>query len=195
MTKKLCSMLLVLAVLCSCFAGAFVTTASAASIDSSEIMIADWVFGETVYYRGADTLMAEYADIGITDIFLLVKGTLGKLAWQSSVSGAVMSYSDIDLLEQTCTAAKKYGIRVHAWMAAGQDSNYIASDANAIAYHFRHGTGSTVTQYVDLRDSGYRTYMRSLIKELNNYDIAGIHFDYIRYANCSTIGAAPQETF
>ena len=182
MLKKLCSMLLVLAVLCSCIATAFVIEASAA-IDTDEFMIADWVFGDTVYYRGADSLMAEYADLGITDIFLLSKGTLGKLAWQSSVDGATMSYSSKDLLEETCTAAAKYGIRVHAWMAVGQDSNYIASNTDAIAYHFRHGTGSSVTQYVDLRNSGYRSYMRALIKELDSYGIAGVHFDYVRYAN------------
>lgn len=176
-------MLLVLAVLCSCIAGAFVTTASAVTINPDEMMIADWVFNDTVSTRGAEELMKEYSELGITDVFLLCKGTLGSVAWQSKVSGVKLMSSTKDILQETCTAAKKYGIRVHAWMAAAQDSNYIASDANAIAYHFRHGIASTVTQYVDMRDSGYRAYMRALVKELNAYDIAGVHFDYIRYAN------------
>lgn len=183
MFKKLCSMLLVLAVLCSCIGAAFVTEASAATLNTDEFIVADWVFEDTVTLRGADNLMQEYSELGITDIFLLCKGTNGTLAWQSSVDGAKMMNSDTDALKDTCTAAKKYGIRVHAWMVVGQDVNYITQNPSAIAYHFRHGTGDGVTQFADIRDSGYRTYYRNLIKELNSYDIAGIHFDYIRYAN------------
>ncbi len=181
MAKKLFSLLLVLSVLVSCIGAAFVTEAAAASVDTDTPMIADWVFDDTVYLRGADDLMSEYADAGITDIFFLVKGYAGKLAWQSKISGTTMVYSSRDLLEETCTAAKKYGIRVHAWIVAGRDDLYAASNEDAVAYHFRAGTGTSVTQYMDFRHTEYRAYLRSLIKELNDYDIAGIHFDYIRY--------------
>ncbi len=183
MFKKLCSMLLVLAVLCSCIGAAFVTEASAATLNTDEFIVADWVFNDTVETRGADTLMKEYSELGITDVFLLCKGTNGTLAWQSKVEGASMMYTSRDILKETCDAAKPYGIRVHAWLVAGRDKNYITNNPNGIAYHFRHGTGSGVDQFADMRESGYRNYVRSLIKELNNYDIAGIHFDYIRYAN------------
>ena len=44
--------------------------------------------------------MQEYYDLGITDIYLLVKGYGGKLAWQSKVSGTTMSYTSRDILEE-----------------------------------------------------------------------------------------------
>ena len=187
--KKILSMLLVLAVLFSCIGTAFVTETAAAETAtetksaSDELIVADWLFGETVYYRDAETIMKEYSEAGITDVYLLAKGTGGKLAWQSKVSGTSMSYGSRDILEETCTAAKKYGVRVHAWMCVGQDGVYSELNSNAIAYHFRVGTSDSLVRNMDLNSSDYKAYMRSLIKELNEYDLAGIHFDYIRYGN------------
>ncbi|MGM9554164.1 MAG: hypothetical protein ACI3V2_07640 [Faecousia sp.] len=182
MKNKVFSLLLVLAVLVSCFGTAFVPEAKAAAVDTDEIIVADWLNASTVVTRGADTLMSEYADAGITDVYLLVKGTAGKLAWQSSVSGVTLLYSSRDVLKETCTAAAKYGIRVHAWMMASRDDAYIARDSDALAYHFRVGYGSDVNQYINLRDSDYQSYITALVKELvANYDIAGIHLDTIRY--------------
>ena len=183
MTKKVISLLLVLAVLFSMVGAAFVTEASAATIDSSEMMVADWLFGDTLYERGAADVMKEYSELGITDVFLLVKGLSGKLSWQSKISGTTMVYTSTDLLKQACDAAKPYGIRVHAWIAAAQDNLYAKNNQDAVAYHFRAGTAlDDVTVNLDMRHSEYRAYVRSLIKELNGYDIAGIHFDYIRYS-------------
>ena len=183
MTKKVISLLLVLAVLFSMVGAAFVTEASAVTINSNEMMLADWVFGDTLYERGPAELMKEYSELGITDVFLLVKGTGGKLAWQSKISGTTMVYTSTDLVKQACDAAKPYGIRVHAWIAAAQDSLYSQRNQNAVAYHFRAGTAlDDVTVNMDMRNAEYRAYVRSLIKELNNYDIAGVHFDYIRYS-------------
>ncbi len=186
--KKLFSMLLVLSVLVSCIGTAFVTEAAAATVGTGtatdDMIIADWLFAETVYYRDAESIMSEYADAGITDVFLLVKGLGGRLAWQSKVSGTVMSYGERDILQETCDAAKKYGVRVHAWMAAGQDNTYLASNPSALAYHYRVGTDYDtygLNKFVDYLNTDYQAYMRALIKELNTYDIAGIHFDYIRY--------------
>ena len=180
MKNRILSMLLLLALLVSCFGTPFVTEAAAA-VDADELIVADWLNAGTVNDRGADSVMSEYADAGITDVYLLVKGTAGRLAWKSSVSGTVMSYST-DVLKATCTAAKKYGIRVHAWMMAARDDTYAASHSGALAWHFRVGQGSDVNQYINLRDSGYQSYMTSLVKELvANYDIAGIHLDTIRY--------------
>lgn len=190
--KKILSMLLVLAVLFSCIGTAFVTTASATTAEAAastkagtdEMIVADWLFNETVYYRNAEDVMSEYADLGITDVYFLVKGTAGRVSWKSNVPGTVQSFPEKDLLAETCAAAKKYGVRVHAWMVVGQDDTYRTANPSAVAYHFRIGTNYSsynLTPFMNLRDSGYRSYMRALIKELNTYDIAGIHFDYIRY--------------
>ncbi|MBE6985188.1 MAG: hypothetical protein E7434_06230 [Ruminococcaceae bacterium] len=203
--RSLFSMLLVLALLVSCVGTAFATneateneiavtveesapaTKSVATKSSaSNTIVGDWLNASTLGSRGAANLMADYAKLGITDVYLLVKGTAGKLAWKSNVANTVTT-SEVsaygDLLKQACEAAKPYGIRVHAWMMAGHDDHYMNNiDSSAMAYHFRVGYSSSVNQRLNLRDEGYRAYTSELVKEIvENYDVAGIHLDCIRY--------------
>ncbi len=147
-----------------------------------EMIVGDWLWGDVVAQRGAANVMAEYAKAGITDVYLLVKGTGGKVAWKSNVPGAVMS-SNGDVLGPTCEAAKPYGIRVHAWMMAGHDTYYLSNiDSSAMAYHFRVGYSDSVIQRINLRDKGYQEYTKALVQEIvANYDVAGIHLDTMRY--------------
>lgn len=144
-----------------------------------------WLWPSTVYNcgtNGAAELMARYADVGITDVYLLVKGTAGSCAWNTSVSGATKTYTNRDILGECCTAAAPYGIRIHCWMMTARDDNYLASHSTAAYYHFRYGTGTEVTRYVNLRNSGYISYCKKLISEIvANYSVAGFHFDTLRY--------------
>ncbi len=197
--RRLFSMLLMFAIIVSCVGTAFATeteeivvvnaqtdrTTRAAATTSSTI-VGDWLNASTVGARGAANIMKDYAALGITDVYLLVKGTAGKLAWKSNVANTVTT-SEVsaygDILKQTCDAAKPYGIRVHAWMMAGHDDHYMNNiDSGAMAYHFRVGYSSSVNQRLNLRDAGYREYTSKLVKEIvSNYDVAGIHLDCIRY--------------
>ena len=197
--RRLFSMLLMLAIVVSCVGTAFATetektiTVTAeperetkAATTTSSTIVGDWLNASTVGARGATNIMKDYAALGITDVYLLVKGTAGKLAWKSNVANTVTT-SEVsaygDILKQACDAAKPYGIRVHAWMMAGHDDHYMNNiDSSAMAYHFRVGYSSAVNQRLNLRDAGYREYTSKLVKEIvTNYDVAGIHLDCIRY--------------
>ncbi len=166
-----------------------VTKAAAAPMvpaGPEDMIVADWVFTDTVKNRGTDgaaKLMADYAKAGITDVYLLCKGLAGKVAWASSVPGTLRENSSRDFLKEVCDAAEPYGIRVHPWLMASRDTNYINNNGASCAfYHFRVGTSGEVNQFINLRDTGYRNYMSRLVKELvENYNIAGIHLDTIRY--------------
>lgn len=156
-----------------------------AEISVSDFINGVWLWGGTVYdsgTNGAARIMAAYAASGITDVYLLVKGNAGSCAWNTSVPGATRSHSDRDVLRECCTAAAPYGIRIHCWMMAARDDNYLSKHSDAAYYHFRCGTTDEVIRYVNLRNTGYINYTKSLVSEiLANYNVAGIHFDTIRY--------------
>ncbi len=187
--NKLFSFLLVLALLVSCFPVVFAaegeeTKAETKAVKDDEVIVADWLWGSVMDARGAATIMKEYAETGYTDIYLLIKGTGGTCSWNSSVSGAAgTSGYSYDLLQSAIDAAKPYGIRIHAWMMAALDSNYMKTHANENYYHFRYGYSNTVNQCVNLRGANYQNYFTSLVKELSTKypDLAGIHLDTIRY--------------
>ncbi len=190
--NRVLSLLLALAMLISCFGTAAfaaepktaepAVAKTATKAGEGREIVADWLWCSVAETRGPETLMAEYAQAGVTDLYALVKGTGGKVAWNSSVEGTTPAYS-YDILQEIIDAAKPYGIRIHAWMMAGHDSHYTTNiDPQAIQWHFRYGREATVTQRVNLRDEKYMAYMKALVEELvANYDIAGIHLDTIRY--------------
>ena len=158
----------------------------AGNLGYEDMVVADWIFTDTIKNRGtngAQKLMEDYYKAGITDVYLLCKGLAGKVAWASQVPGTVRENSSRDFLQEVCDAAKPYGIRVHPWLMGSRDTNYISKNGSSCAfYHFRVGTSNEVNQYINLRDAGYQAYVTKLIEELvANYDIAGIHFDTIRY--------------
>ncbi|MBR6826376.1 MAG: family 10 glycosylhydrolase [Oscillospiraceae bacterium] len=163
-----------------------VETTVAPNYGYEDMVVADWLFTDTVVARGtngAAKLMEDYAKAGITDVYLLCKGLAGKVAWASKVPGTVRENSNRDFLKEVCDAAKPYGIRIHPWIMGSRDTNYVSKNGSScVFYHFRVGTSNEVNQYVNLRDSGYQAYTAALVKELvSNYDIAGIHLDTIRY--------------
>ena len=190
---RVLSLLLVLAMLASFVPAVFATeaeekaaetVATKANVDTDDLVVADWLWGSVMDKRGAATIMKEYAETGYTDIYLLVKGTGGTCSWNSKVPGAAGTngYS-YDIIQAAIDAAKPYGIRIHAWMMAALDNNYMKTHANENYYHFRVGYSNEVNQCVNLRGENYRNYVAQLVQELsNNYpDLAGIHLDTIRY--------------
>ncbi len=191
---RIFSLVLILTIFASCCVGAFAAETEEPTIDiqsdstkaGSDTIVGDWLFTDTIVNRGTDgaaKIMKEYAAAGVTDVYLLCKGISGRVAWASNVTGTVRSSSSRDYLQETCDAAKTYGIRVHPWLMASRDTNYVTNiDSSSPFYHFRVGTTSSVNQFINLRDTGYRNYMAALVKELvSKYDIAGIHLDTIRY--------------
>jgi len=115
-----------------------------------------WAWGSTVRDVGISAFVDEMAAHGITDFFLLVKGVNGTFNTQT--------------LSDIIPVAHAAGVKVHAWIIVLQD------DAN-VAYYT--GVGGS---WIDARDTGYRDYIiNTIVDQICDYDIDGIHLDCIRY--------------
>lgn len=118
-----------------------------------------WILGTTARDVGVNKVVDDCSKHGITDIFLMVKGSSG-------------SYN-FNVLEELIQKTQGRGIKVHAWTAVLHDQTAAAS-----------GKYATVGgSWIDARDEKYRQYfLENIITPLvNNYNIDGIHLDYIRY--------------
>ena len=155
-------------------------TATYASLGSKEFeIVGEWVWGEDIYNLGAETVIGRAVQNGVTDLYLLVKGTGGKLSFLNTRYTEALSRTDRDVLQECLDVAHAANIRVHAWIVTVEDSNYKANNPEAGIYHYiRARDNDRINPY----DAGYRTYMTNLITDLvSNYDIDGLHLDYIRY--------------
>jgi len=180
MFKKLISVLL-----CPIFALPLLTSVvsvSASTVNSTPDrgIVGEWMWGSTVADAGkdgAETIMARCADVGVTDVYLLVKGTGGTLGYLKT-KYANVSRKDRDILQEVIDAAHPRGIRVHAWICNMEDSNYKALHKDAGMWHYVRARDN---DKINLYDEGYLEYMTTVAAELAAYDIDGLHFDYIRY--------------
>ena len=146
-------------------------------------MVGEWLWANTVYEageNGADIICDRYAEMGITDIVLLVKGNLGRVCYlKGEVPMARSDYGGRDILQEVLDAAHTRGIRVHAWVCNSGDATFKEYDPEAGMYHYENGRDNN---RINFYNEGYRTYIEKLVVEmLQNYDVDGFHFDYIRY--------------
>ena len=142
-------------------------------------IVGEWVWASTVFSAGADAVVERCARNGITDIYLLTKGTKGTLYYNSTQYPDVVHYENRDILGEMVDAAHAVGIRIHAWIACGQDESYKYAHPEAGLYHYTKGRDNN---NIALNHSGYRTYMANIVKEIiTKYRVDGIHLDYIRY--------------
>lgn len=176
MFKKLLS-----ALICPIMLLPFFSSTVSASAPQSDAIVGKWIWGSTVADLGSDgaeILMSRCAAEGITDVYLLVKGTGGKLGYLKTQYTDLLSRKNRDVLQETIDAAHKRGIRVHAWICVVQDEAYKATHSDAGMWHYiRARDNNFITPY----DEGYREYIGQVARELAAYDIDGLHFDYIRY--------------
>jgi len=153
----------------------------AAQAEKSSAIVGEWMWGSTIADAGADgaeKIMKRCASNGITDVYLLVKGTGGQLGYLKTQYTDILTRKNRDVLQEAIDAAHKRGIRVHAWICVVQDETYKSKHKNAGMWHYiRERDNNFITPY----DEGYREYIGTVAKELAQYDIDGIHLDYIRY--------------
>ncbi len=146
-------------------------------------MVGEWLWANTVYEageNGAEIICSRYAEMGTTDIVLLVKGNLGRVCYLKGDTPLARSeYGGRDILQEVLDAAHAHGIRVHAWVCNSGDATYKEHYPEAGMYHYENGRDNN---RINFYDEGYRTYIEKLVTEmLENYDVDGFHFDYIRY--------------
>ena len=185
MTKKILSLLVCLSLLLSMIVmpsfaeeAAPETEAAPATMEEFDI-VGEWIWGEDIYKLGADVVVDRCASNGVTDIYLLTKGTGGTLGYISEAYPESVTRTDVDVLQETITAAHAAGIRVHAWLVTVEDALYKQNNPDAGMWHYvRARDNNRITPY----DEGYVAYMSGIATEIaTNYEVDGIHLDYIRY--------------
>lgn len=139
-------------------------------------MLGMWMWVQNVQAHGAEKTVSYCARAGVTDLFFLTKGIAGTAAYASAYAPHVC---ERDLLRELIDAAHRCGIRVHAWFTSACDENYKALHPESGRCHFVRGKDR---ELISLADEGYLNYMEQIIREVcRNYDIDGLHLDYIRY--------------
>lgn len=135
-----------------------------------------WMWPESVRIRGAEKVIEVCARAKVTDTYFLTKGLGGTTAYPGKFAPFD---EERDLLRELLDAAHAKGIRIHAWFTSGNDEHYKQIHPESGRYHFKNGRDKGL---ISLADEGYLAYMKDITVELcSNYDIDGLHLDYIRY--------------
>lgn len=156
-------------------------SASATQKAKSETIVGKWIWGNTIAdlgTDGAEILMSRCASEGMTDVYLLIKGTGGKLGYLKTQYTDILTRNDRDVLQETIDAAHKRGIRVHAWICVVRDETYKSNHPDAGIYQYIRGRDN---KFITPYNEGYREYIGNVARELAEYDIDGLHLDYVRY--------------
>ena len=145
-------------------------------------IVGEWMWASSIYdagAQGAETLFNRAAQMGVTDVYLLVKGTLGTVSFNKTETALKKAHEDRDLLQEAIDAAHAHGIRLHAWLTSSNDAAYKEQFPEAGLWHYTRGRDNNV---IDMTDAGFVAYMEKVVGEMcANYDIDGMHLDYIRY--------------
>ena len=174
MSSLICALMVFPMIIC-------VTPAGASDTPDDNMIIGEWMWGSTIASMGddgAEKIMTRCAEMGITDVYLLVKGTGGTLGYLNTQYKHALTRTNRDVLQEAIDAAHPRGIRIHAWICNVEDSYYKSQHNNAGLFHYIRGYDN---DYISLNDEGYREYMMNIVTELAAYDIDGLHLDYIRY--------------
>lgn len=190
MKKRTVSWLLSLALLLSLMA---IPLSGTADVRTEMEIVGEWIWSSTINDAGpdgAERIFSRSAEMGVTDIYLLVKGTAGKVYFQNTDVALAKAYEERDILQEAIDAAHAHGIRLHAWITSIEDGVYKEAYPESGLYHYKNGK---TNNRVHPADPGFNEYMRNLVAELAaNYDVDGLHFDYIRY-NHMTNGWAQED--
>ncbi|MDR2505079.1 MAG: family 10 glycosylhydrolase [Oscillospiraceae bacterium] len=138
-----------------------------------------WMWAAAVRKHGAEKVFDHCALVGVTDVFFLVKGLEGTAAFRKCDKAVSFADPSRDLLSEALDAAHDRGIRLHAWLTSASDALYKSAHPTSGLFHLRDGRNRDI---VSITDAGYTAYMSDVVFDLcGNYDIDGLHLDYIRY--------------
>jgi len=167
--------------------------AAGADGDGYMPIVGEWLWASTIYNAGlggAEKIISRSAEMGVTDIYLLVKGTAGKEAYLKGNVPLARSYRNRDVLQEAIDAAHAHGLRLHAWITSIEDSSYKSAHPEAGLYHYKNGR---TNDRIHPADAGFNAYMQQLVHELVTlYPVDGLHFDYIRYNHVAN-GWGPED--
>jgi len=146
--------------------------------------------------ESVERAVSEWVETGVNKIYLLAKRSDG-VTYRSRIARSRVE-GGFDAFAETVWRAKDAGIGVHAWFccyieSVREPSEYLRAHLEALLVNrlgktnLEEPTWSTVdtrysTYWVCPSHTGYRQYLMSLMREVvENYQVDGIHLDYIRY--------------
>ncbi len=125
--------------------------------------------------------------------------------WGKSMTGTLGSNPGWDVLSFVIQEAHARGMEVHAWFVTYRvwDSSTqppVTSPLHIVRSHPEYCKtyveGTSTSWWLDPGIPAVRTYLRSIVTEMvSNYNLDGIHFDYIRYPDASFDDAATYATY
>lgn len=157
-----------------------------------------------------NAIMQNAADLGITDVMFQVRGRADAFynsAFEPRASGVPAGF---DPLQVAITAAHSRGMKIHAWMNTMPiwNSTTLPASPNHVFYN---DDPSFRIQYLDGtleppngNGGGYsianpilpevHTHINNVVNDIaSNYNVDGIHLDYIRYVSGSSFNALPHD--
>ena len=135
-----------------------------------------WVWPQNVKLRGARQVVESCSAVGVTDLYFLTKGLAGTTSFQGHHAPA---FCERDLLRELLDVAHQRGLRVHAWFTSASDEHYKRLFPESGRCHLVRGRDKGL---ISLADEGYLRYMQGIVGEVcQNYEVDGLHLDYIRY--------------
>ena len=150
------------------------------------------MWSSAVRQKGGERVAEQLAQHHINRVFFLVKGYSGNVCYPSKLAPSIRPGKDS--LKEILTACHKRGIEVHAWYVFNGDDFWGKKHPEEAMYHVGRAKEWSKGPYSKKDDPskipicplspGYRSYFKSLVQEvLDNYDVDGIHLDYIRYGH------------
>jgi len=146
-----------------------------------------WLWGSTVRDVGAEAIAKDLEANHVNVVFLLVRGTAGTAGYNSSLAPVVDPSRDV--LAEMIAACHPRGIEVHAWFVFNQDKAYTdAHPEDRVWHRGKPDSGDKPYEITDGKvcpdSQDHLEYTKAMIREvLENYDVDGIHLDYIRYGH------------
>jgi uncharacterized lipoprotein YddW (UPF0748 family) len=124
------------------------------------------------------------AGAGMNAVYILVWYNGGQAAYRSELCPMQQGTPEgFDPLGSLIAAAKPRGIDVHAWFVNGSYGHQRPGHLFTVHPHWQLQSGtSSGEMWYDLGKPEVRAFQRDVMLEcLRDYDVAGIHFDYIRF--------------
>lgn len=173
-----------------------ITSAKKSATPVKPQIVGEWVWASEVHSLGGSgeaRIASRSAEMGVTDIFLLVKGESGHVGYlKGTVPLGRSSYGGRDILQEMVDAGHAYGIRIHAWIITLVDDLYASTHSSETLCHY---TGTYDSSFMNPRATNYQNYMKNMVAEIVNlYDVDGIHFDNIRYPHTAYGWSAADQT-
>jgi uncharacterized lipoprotein YddW (UPF0748 family) len=160
-----------------------------------------WTSGQTAQKQEMINLLDELKAANFNTIMFQVRARGDLLypsaiePWGKSITGTLGSNPGWDVLDFVIEQAHLRGIEVHAWFVTYRvwDSSTMPASTSPQHVLLSHPTycksyveGTSTSWWLDPGIPAVRTYLRSIITEMvTNYELDGIHFDYIRYPDVS----------